>query len=169
MRLLIVGLVFVLLLGCGGSGTEGYRNEKYGFSIRFPEGWEVKEGFMGTAVLCRSPKESSTDEFSENINIVVEQLSGVKSLNEYYQKSLAGAKTLMDEFRLIESKDVKLSGRNAKRIIYSAKMGGDEMKYLLYLIKEGDRGFAITCSALADTFSHYLDKFEESIRTFRID
>ena len=96
-------MVIIILFGFGLNGCSQKEPGRYyikdeGFSIKFPDKWEIKEGFMGTAVLALSQQEGPADIFQENVNVVVEQLAGKSSIEEYLQINLTNMRKLLTDF-----------------------------------------------------------------------
>jgi hypothetical protein len=91
-RFLLAALVLLgALAGCGSSplGPTGrYDFKNYGFSIRFPKNWEIREGYsigstVTVAVTALSPPDSSTDRFRDRIIVITETLSSKTRVEDY--------------------------------------------------------------------------------------
>ncbi len=67
-------------------GTGYFRDRARGFSVVFPEDWEIKtEGFSGHGGTGLEPLEEKGDPFRENVNISVEDLPKDVGL-QYYRE-----------------------------------------------------------------------------------
>lgn len=158
--------------GCSSSAPSEpgrYVSTKDKYSIVYPEGWELKEGMMGTSSIALSPQEGETDTFRENINVVVERLPTAMSLDRYHDANVTELKRILGEDAEIDVADVELGDVNARRLDYSMTMGQLRTRALAFLAVSGKRGYVITCSALPDTLDRYRGTFEEAAETFRFE
>ncbi len=169
--LLSVVLVVVLgvVAGCGTHREPGRYYGDDGFSICFPEAWEQKEGFMGTTVMATSPMETATDEFRENVNVVLESVPRGTALPDYFSLSLGNMRKMMTDFEKHEEGEATLDGQPAKWMVYSFRMGEVNLKTLVYFTVRGKRAYVITATASPETFDQYRPKFEEIIETWRFE
>jgi len=158
------------LAGCQKSQPEPgrYYAKADGFSIRFPADWERKENVMGTTVVAMSP-EAAGDEFRENVNVVVEPLASPMDLEAYLALGLANMTRLLAEGAEPEVADAELGASPAKRIIYETTLGQVRVKGLMVLAVKGQRGYAMTCSAMPETFETFRPTFDEIAGTFRFE
>ena len=163
-------MVFGLALnGCSRREAGRYYSKDKGFSIRFPDKWETKEGFMGTTILAVSAQEGPADTFRENVNVYVEELPRVYSLEEYWQLSLTNLRKLMTDFKEYDSGKATIGGEEATWLIYSFRMGTVKTKVIVYALVKGRRGYVITCSAGPDKFDEYKTTLEEIAESFKFE
>jgi len=163
---IVIGLAST---GCARREPGRYYNKEKGFSIRFPDQWEKKEGLMGTAVAALSPQQDPADDFRENVNVVVEDMPKALGLEEYFQANLANMGRLMTDYREVERGELTVYKNDARWLVYSHSMGLVETKVLAYILVRGSRGYVITCSAAPDQFPEYRAQFEEIGRSFRFE
>ena len=72
------------------------------------------------------------------------------------------------DFRHEDPDDILIDGRDAIRLRYSHRMEGTKLRVAAYFLVKGRRGFVLTSTALADTFSRYKRTFESIARSFRL-
>lgn len=175
-RLLLSVALVVALTGMWGCGKVQkpprepgrYYSDK-GFSIRLPETWEQKEGFMGTTVMTLSPKETATDAFRENANVAVEAVPRGTTLPDYFSLSLGNMRKMMTDFKKHEEDEATLDGQPAKRVVYSFRVGEMNLKTLVYFTVRGKRAYVITATASPETFDDYRPQFEKITQTWRFE
>ena len=46
------------------------------YSIQYPLSWNLNQNQMGTSFIILSPMESEQDKFSENVNLVIQDMTG---------------------------------------------------------------------------------------------
>ena len=171
--LAVLGFAFLSasLAGCSSGEPEPgrYYKKQEGFSIRFPAEWEQKENVMGTVVIALSPAQGTDDPFRENVNVVVEALPSLMTLDEYFNLSMVNLKKLLAAGQEPEVSDITLGGEKAKRVVYQTMMGQIGVKGTLYVAVKGQRGYALTCSATPESFDADKARFEEIAGTFRFE
>lgn len=140
------------------------------FSIQYPSNWELKENVQ-TAIpfILFSPLEGAGDKFRENINLVVQDLSGQKmDLKKYVEVSEKQVKELIKNSRIIESKRVKKGTNEFHKIIYT----GNSNNFLLqfeqhyYIVKE--KAYVLTYTAEQSKFESFLKTGERILNSFVI-
>jgi hypothetical protein len=146
-----------------------YYNKDKGFSIKFPNGWEKREGYMGLTVIALSPQESPSDQFRENVNIVDEELPETMSLETYFQINLDNMPKLLTNFQAYESGRLTLGNADSRWLIYGYRMGTTSIKGLVYVLVKGNRGYAITGTATSGSFANYRSIFEETSQSFSFE
>ncbi len=163
-------LIFVLLFlsSCKSQNSKRYINNKDSFSIEFPANWEVKENYFRTTVMALSPLENSSDNFRENVNVVVETIPPGTSLNEYFSSSIKNMRQLNkfnDEFSGIE----KFGKAETKWLYYTHEMDAYKFKVILYQLVKGNKGYSITCTAKAEDFDKFKNQFKNIASTFKME
>jgi len=76
------------------------------YSLKYPKSWTIDTSKMfGMDILLRSPKTDSLDDFSENINVFVQDLHGQNySLSRMGQESEAQIKNMVTDVQIIDSR-----------------------------------------------------------------
>jgi eukaryotic-like serine/threonine-protein kinase len=150
------------------AGLVSYTNTAQGFSIRYPQGWEKREGALGTAVLLLSPREGTSDEFQENVNVLVQKVPDKMSLEEYSKLSIEQAPKLITGFRLLDQGSTTLGESPAHRIHYRGEQGAFHLEWeQVWSVLEG-QAFIITYTAERDRYQMYRPTAEAMIASFRL-
>ncbi len=149
------------------NSDERYTSEDAGFSIQFPNKWEVKQGIMGNDMVALAPSIDPEDLFRENANIIYAKLDVLISKDDYYSLNLESLSQLLTDFDLEESEDVKLDGVNVKRIIFTHTMGIVNAKVMQYLVLVGKQAYVLTFTADPLDFDTYRASFEHIAQTFK--
>lgn len=150
-----------------------YTDATYKISLIYPKDWEKKVGKMGTVVAFLSPPENASDEFRENVNIVIEDISSQPmTLDEYTNLSLNQLDQFVQNPNILESSEDTLSGIRAYRLVYTGEMESNGNVYALkwlqvYTIKN-NKVYMFTYTSAEDSYSDYLDSVEEMIDSFEI-
>lgn len=154
------------------SSTSRFVDKGRGFSIALPSGWQQDKDALGTVVMALSQKEGKSDNFRENINVVVEALSGKMSSKEYFDASQAAIKKVFHDqsFRLEKAGKEKLANNEFYWSVYTHKTpAGSLAKVLQYVTVKDLRAYIITCSAAPDRFNKYRPTFDTSLKSFRFE
>lgn len=145
-----------------------YSSEDGNFTVGFPEKWEVVEGVMGQDLVAMAPSGDPEDLFLENANIIYAKLDSPLNRDEYYNYNMQSLQHLLIDYDLEESVDVKLQGRDAKRIIFTHTMGVVNAKVMQYLLLIDDQAFVLTFTADPLDFDRFREKFERIANTFTV-
>lgn len=138
------------------------------FSIVPPAGWQTKEDVRGSGAAFVEPPQSPTDDFRENINIVVTQLPADMGLEAYVKANDGNMAKLATGYEELESAAVDLNGQAARRTVFKHKVGALDLQVLCYLLIKDGGGYALICTARADAYKDHEPIFERTCRTFRI-
>ena len=169
--IIISNVVFLLclLFGCSSKDPDRYYSKKDDFSIKPLKEWENKSDVMGCSVMTLSPLENATDQFRENVNVVVEKLPGQMALDEYFNASIANMKKLFTDFQENEKGNVSIDDTDAKWLIYSTRMGSLKLNNKVFFLVHDNRGYVITCSATPDGFPRFRKSFDEIAQSFQFE
>jgi serine/threonine-protein kinase len=158
--------------GCAESDPHG----KEQIRLDFPEAWEVANNLEGADIVGLSPRESSEDEFRENVNVVIENLPRSMSADTYLmtlEKYMKAAEPQLEEglagYQLVERGSDQLGDHEAERVVYRHTAGHIQLKTLAYAVVHGRRAFIITGTAKPESFDQYRSKFEAIAQTVRFE
>jgi hypothetical protein len=166
----IAFIVLVLLLsGCSSKEADRYHNKKDDFSVKFPNEWENREGFMGTDVISLSPKENAAYRFRENVNVVVESLPEGMDLNGYFNANIPKLSSVVRDFQQNESGSSIINNNRAEWLIYTGSIGTITLKAKQYYLVNDKKGYVITCSATPATYDAYSSIFDAVVNSFQFE
>ncbi len=149
-----------------------YSNSLDGFSILFPDGWDLTEGEDGedNTVKAVSGSEVNDDKFLENILVVVEELVIPLGLDEYADEVIVALAADLTGFSELGRTEVNIDeGIKAKRIVYTHTSGGTALKSVAYVIVGSLKGYRITGTAEKSKFSSYGSKFDDAAESFKLE
>jgi len=145
-----------------------YHNEKYKFSINFPQDWKVIEGEHGTVVMGVMPANNDSGIFKENINIIVDLLDNNVNVKEYVGHQISEMKRLM-KVTILENGNRVINNEQAQWFIYSYGIREYGIKAMVYVFCKNHRGYIITCISDIQTFDIKRQKFEKIAYSFKFD
>ncbi|MEX2379194.1 MAG: hypothetical protein WD530_00505, partial [Vicingaceae bacterium] len=134
-KLLLLGM-FILtanhaILGQSEKWNSLIKNE---YLIEYPNNWDLDEsGQMGTSFFLFSALQSQEDQFRENVNLLIQDLSGHQlDLDEYVELSEDQIKKMITDSEIIESKRVVNSESTYHKVLYTGKQGTYHLKFVQY-------------------------------------
>ncbi|MDT8904010.1 DcrB-related protein [Anaeroselena agilis] len=171
-RLFIALALFVAAVGAalyltapakqdGGAARDGYavyENETYGLKAEYPAAWRTLEDVPGVAVVFHSPPESAEDKYNDNVNIIVEDVSGKPgtTAEAYVERGVAGLRASLDDFRLLGNKPGAVSGRPARLLEYTGRRGEFRLHFLQAVTVVGGNAYLVTYVAEEDKYAQFL-------------
>ena len=175
-----VGMAIMLPLSffaCGETDTKGEPakiEEKWitlnddGYSIDYPESWEVsKSGQMGTVFIISSQLTSDDDSFKENVNFLIQDLTGAgMDLEKYVEVSTEQVQTLITDGDVTESERRKSNGKDFHRILYSGKQGIFHLMFEQYYWVIENKAYVLTFTCEEDTYDEYKKIGEQILNSF---
>ena len=141
------------------------------YSISYPDSWKLnKSGQMGTSFILFSPLSSEQDKFKENVNLIVQDLTGHKlDLDQYVEISEGQIKTMLTDGNIIESKRIKTETLHYHKIIYSGKQGIFNLKFEQYYWVVDDQAYVLTLTCEKNQFDNYQAVAEKILDSFSLN
>lgn len=174
-KLLVLLTVVMAIVGCqkkekaAVSQSESNTKEisKKGYSIRYDSTFRLDEsGRNGVEFYLFTPT-SSGDDFSENINLMIQDLGVLKyDLNQFIALS---EKQIQASGKLVESIRKNEKGQEFHILIFEAKMNGLDLKFLQYDFVKNDKAYVLTFSSKRNEFENYLKEIEKVMNSFELN
>ncbi len=157
-------------VGAANSSFKYYENTEFNFSLQYPSSWITQEGVMGTKYLAfLSALENENDLFQENINIVVEDLTGIDiTLKNYFELSYAQLEKIISDFSLISSESSIVANKDSETIIFSGVQGQLRLKWLQVYILNNNKAYVVTYTAEEKEFIKYLPFMISIFTSFKL-
>ena len=142
--------------------TEEYRDDEYGFSIFYPESWEVRHDVGEAVVAFLSPREEPSDETREGAMVVVIDVEEDTVLDDSVMQELYdGMQELGTDFGILESGRVRINGLDARRVVCTLRQDPRVSQYLIYVFAKGERLYLVTSVAHPMSYDRYEAVFEK--------
>ncbi|MDT8904011.1 PsbP-related protein [Anaeroselena agilis] len=135
-----------------------YGNKDYGFQAQYPAGWQVIEGAAETVVAFHSPLTAAGDRFSENVNVIVEDLAAHPglTLDGYEKLGLANLAAFMPELAVKERRAGTLAGRAAKLVEFTCRQDAYRLHVLQMMTIANGRAYVATYTAEETEYGRFL-------------
>jgi hypothetical protein len=172
--------IFISIVACGQTTNKtsvpnnqvGLKTLKEnGYSIQYPGSWDLnKSGQMGTSFILFSKPASLQDQFKENVNLIVQDLSGQNlDLAKYVEISEGQIKTMITNGNLLESKKLSSNGVDFQRVVFTGKQGIYDLKFEQYYWVEKQKAFILTLTCEIKEFDKYKEAGEKILNSFKLN
>jgi len=140
------------------------------YSIKYPSDWELNQsGHMGLSFILFSPLETSQDEFRENVNLLIQDLSGYNlNLDKYVNISIEQINSMITNSKLIESIRIKSESDEYHRLIYTGDQGNFNLKFIQYFWVKGEKAYVLTLTCENSKFFKYKEVGYGILNSFKI-
>jgi len=177
--IIILGLI-TSLAACGQTEENNTQTEildnwkslsENNYSINYPDNWELsKAGQMGTSFILFSPLSSKQDKFKENINLLIQDLTGHDlDLDKYVEISEGQIKTMVTDGELIESKRITTGNLSHHKVIYTGRQGIFNLKFEQYFWVVGEKAIILTLTCEESQFDNYQLTGEKILNSFNLN
>jgi serine/threonine-protein kinase len=143
-----------------------YNNVLNKFKIDYPNNWVQKNNV--NAILFCSPKEDDKDNFQENVNILLQDLSAhPMNLEEYADITKKQVAENVGSSAMLSIKDVIFSGRKSKEISFNLNLSGKDLKVRQFVFIKENIAYLLTYTAEQSQFEKYKDISTKVMNSFR--
>ena len=163
MRSLIILFSFNLILQ---QDFQEFKSEKYGFSLKYPVGWEIQDVGKGEAFV--RPSENSAEEFRENVNILIQDI-GKFTLDQYAERTYKSTVKTFGEKSIISfNKDYYLLGQKSNEFVFYMDIQGYKLKVKQYWFVKNQKAYLFTYTADVKKYIKYEEIAKRIIDSFVI-
>jgi hypothetical protein len=140
------------------------------FKIQYPNKWTIDtSGMMGSEFFIFSPKESANDKFRENVNLIVQDISGQNiDLDKYAQISKDEINAIGDAARIYESKKIKKGKSEFYKMIYDMEQEAFKVKIEQYYFVTSARAYVLTLATESTKFANFKTVGEAVLNSFQL-
>ena len=173
--LAIAGAFLVGACSSGGPGededttSEGdlqlYESEEHGFSLRYPDGWTLRNLQDSPADVGLTADQAAADGFSENVNVLVQQVPEGFTLGRYTQASKQELETLQG-FQLGSEGSTSLGGEPATWLEHEAVQQGALLQFWQVWTVRGPKAYVVTYTGQGEGFDAFRMSAESIVRSF---
>lgn len=176
---ILTSILLILFIACGQTNTNHKQNQtinewktldESNYSIQYPPAWELnRSGQMGTSFVLFSPLESGNDKFKENINLIIQDLTGLSiNLDKFNEISERQIKTMITNSVLIESKRIKSGNDEYHKVIYSGDQGVFHLQFEQYYWVINNKAFVLTFTSEKKKYDDFKETGEKILNSFML-
>lgn len=165
---LLLSIMLVSGLACGnGTGYQTYTDNVNGFSIDYPEDWEMppEELWEGAYVAFYAPEECS--DFTANFNVVGEGLPFSMSVQTYYE-SVKSILQILTGYTPISEEEMNMGVGAAIEHVYSYSLAGQTMTQMQIYLVEDQTAWVLTFSTVPACWGQYEPTFDTVVDSFQL-
>lgn len=141
------------------------------FSISYPYYWRLDtSGLMGAKFFLFAPRVDSLDIYSENVNLLTQDLSGFDEevdLQKFKEITEESFKTSNLQAHIFESEILKTTNGKALKMIYSMTPGKNRIKVLQYCFILSKTAYVLTFTALEEEFEKQMVEGSLILESFK--
>ena len=150
------------------SGFSSYENPIQGIKVNYPFDWSIKENIGVVAVVFLSSKSGSSDQFQENVNIIVQDISSESiTLKKYTESNMDDIKKNPDA-SLIDSGEMTLGGSPGYKVVYSAKKSPFNLQVFQAWTIKNSKIYLISYTAEVSKYQDHLNSVTQMLNSFEI-
>ena len=166
--ILILGVLWVFSLGFR---FLDYHDKEDGFFMKYPDQWTFDNSAEGASVIFFAPLENELDNFKENVNVVVQDISkNPMTLNQYTGLAIRQMEAVFgNNLVTLESEPTRFAGQKGYRFVFLGKGSDLELKYLISWTIKDMKAYQVTYTAIAAHYDKHLSKVKKMFRSFRIE
>lgn len=153
MKHLIFLYLLISITFCYGQNEfKTYAKDNY--TISYPENWDLDiSGQMNTSLLLFSKPSSDTDDFRENVNVMIQDLQGMNLDMDGFVKISENQIKATPNSELFESK--KLDDKYL--MVWKGYINGFNLKFKQYFYIIKDKAYVITFTAKENEYESYIE------------
>jgi hypothetical protein len=150
-------------------GPKQFVSKEGDYSIQIPEQWELAKDQMGADFIAVAPPLDPNDLFRENLNVISAKFEFPISKEEYYSLNVKSLNDLLTDFDLELTEDVHLGGTDARKLIFTHRVGIVNVRVVQYLILNHQKAIVISFTADILEYPKIKDQFDKIAATFKIE
>lgn len=143
--------------------------EENGYSIQYPGSWDVdKSGAMGMSFMILSKQTTPQDQFRENVNLIIQDLTGQNiNLEKFVELSQDQIKVMFVNLNILENKRMNSGGKEYQRVVYSGDLNQFKFTFQQYCWVVQDKAYILTLTCEAGQFDAYHETGDKIMNSFR--
>ena len=153
-------------LAAQNNGLTTHVHARLDFVITLPTDWEVKQDPVDyVAMAAFSPVRDTADPFREFLTVVVESTRG-KTFSEFMLETEGGFQADLTGYEVTDRDRRFVNGVEMARLIYTYQHRGYDLQAKTFCMLLNDRGYVVTCTALASDFDRWHPTFNKITASF---
>ena len=142
-----------------------FTDKPHGFSVTVPDGWS-QVTTPGTAAAFKSPTSSAG--FTPNINVVVAELPGAMSVQDYAKASAAQFEQALPGAKRANVANGVMGGAPAVAQVYTATVQGRPLVFSQVLTVVGKRAYVVTGTTILDQATSISSQLASFVKSFTL-
>ena len=149
------------------AATGVYVSSAYGFTMTYPTSWAVREENGGTTVVFTTAAESASDNFRENLKVVVQDLSSAPmNLDAFISSQLEKKKQGLANYNPTHEENLKIGGYNGRKLSYTGTLGSGLMRWVEIYTIRGLTAYTLTFTADESHYWFFVEDADKMLKSF---
>ena len=175
-RIFAFAILLMTVVSCGSdSSEEVVTDEKFisfkgeEFELSFPSGWvDATESNPNVNFVVVAPPDDKTDQFTENVSIVIQQLPDTVDVKGFMKISEDQMLQYFPNHVMIDKRIIKKNGVDCIKLEYQLEQNNKDMRYLQegYITK--GKAYIVTFTAEQIIFKEYRKTAQRILDSFKI-
>ncbi|MCI2230068.1 hypothetical protein MC378_12890 [Polaribacter sp. MSW13] len=147
--------------------TEVYETDNY--FIKYPIDWNLNSSGIGnTNFAVTSPLSSKEDGFSENVNLIIQDLKGMKFDLDRYTSISKQQLLSIPKGEILDSKRIRTEGLEYHTLTFKGFLENRNLKGKQIYIIKNKKAYVLTYTALEKDYELYLEKANRILKSFKL-
>lgn len=139
------------------------------YTIVYPSNWELDtSGQMRTSFFLFSPVTGEKDDFKENVNLMIQDLSQYPATLDQYIKLTVDQIASMEDIYMKKNERKKAGNRSFQHLVYSGSQGGYDLVFEQYIWVIHKEAFVLTFTCQESMYETYREIGQKVMNSFRI-
>jgi hypothetical protein len=163
-------LSFIICFSQTGFSQKWVKITKKDYTIQSPADWTIDSSKqMGTDLVLFSMLENGTDKFRENVNVHIQDITGINiDLGKYTAISEGRIKAMSPDSRIEETKTLNTGKATFQKIIYTATQSGFKLKFEQYYYVAAEKAYTVTLTTEVGKFEIFKPTGEQVLHSFAL-
>lgn len=148
---------------------QDYTDAAKGFSIQFPEGWEISTPAKGPAVSAASPQADPRDFFREYVTVASRHIPSETTAEGLRDSSIERSRKATPNLMPVDMGTTTINGSEAAWFTYTLMMPVVGTRGVTYFIVTDGRAAVINCAAEAGAFDEFKPTFDSIAASFKFE
>lgn len=151
------------------AGNDKWKNvDNPEYYISYPQNWEIDQsGRYGTSFYLFSQQTSVNDLFKENVNLIIQDLTGMDiDLAKYTEISENQINKMMKDGTILESRQLSKNGMNYQKMVFTGTQQGLFLKFEQFYFIKNNKAYVLTLTCEAKEFPAYKETGEKILNSF---
>ena len=169
--ILLLSFFTVSLFAQADSTKVEWTNHENSFcKIRYPSSWKFDTSkLIGSSFFIFSPLSGPTDKFSENVNLIIQDLTGMgMDLETYKNISEEQIKTMMTGSEIYESVLAKKDTSTFYRIDYLMPQGEMKIRVTSICYIRNEKAYLLTFASRSEEFDDFKNTARKIMESFQM-
>jgi len=147
--------------------TRWLKIDQKNYQLFYPENWNYDSSNKRVAFFLKSKLVSDTDSFSENVNLIIQDIGNYDlNLDSYADLSKKQISTMMANSVILSGEKIKAAGGTYYQIIFTAEQEDLKLKFIQHYYIKQKKAYVLTFTSLASTFDQYATVGQRILSSF---